>query len=188
MKKKDRTKVLRITQLGEPVLRRPSTPVANAQAHRIHQLIQNMLATMKKAKGVGIAAPQVGVGERLFIVAPEPSERYPHSPRMSPLAMINPRIRSRSKTFRTEWEGCLSIPGLRGRVPRHQWVDIEFTDRTSTQRRTRLSGFVARIFQHEFDHINGMVYIDRVRDTRTFVTEQQYRKRVSKKAPAKGDE
>ena len=169
-------KVLRITQLGEPVLRRVSKPVRLPLSKAHDHLIDNMIATMKKAKGVGIAAPQVGVGLRLFIVAPEPSARYPKAPRMAPVTMINPVLVKQSKKMITDWEGCLSIPGLRGRVPRHQSVEIEFTARDGRRLQGTLRGFVARIFQHEFDHINGHVYIDRVRDTRTFMTESEFRK------------
>lgn len=135
-----------------------------------------MIATMKKAQGVGIAAPQVGVGLQLFIVAPEPSVRYPKAPRMAPVAMINPKLVKHSKTMVTDWEGCLSIPGLRARVPRYQKIEIEFTARDGRRLRAELTGFIARIFQHEFDHIQGRVYLDRVRDTRTFMTESEFRK------------
>jgi peptide deformylase len=172
-------KILKITQLGEPVLRHVSKrvplPLSKAHGH----LIDEMIATMKKARGVGIAAPQVGVGLRLFIIAPEPSVRYPKAPRMAPIAMINPVLMRHSKKMVTDWEGCLSIPGLRGRVPRWHSVEIEFTTRDGRRLRGKLSGFVARIFQHEFDHINGRVYVDRVKDTRTFMTESEFRKRMA---------
>lgn len=172
-------KILHITQLGAPVLRRPSktVPLPLSQAH--DRLIDDMIATMKKAKGVGIAAPQVGMGLRLFIVAPEPSVRYPRAPKMAPVVMINPDLVKHSKKTVTDWEGCLSIPGLRARVPRYQAIAIEFSTRDGRRLRGKLSGFVARIFQHEFDHINGMVYVDRVKDTRTFMTESEFRKRMA---------
>jgi len=165
-----------ITQLGNPVLRQvaKSVPLPLSKAHG--RLIDQMIATMKKARGVGIAAPQVGVGLRLFIVAPEPSVRYPKAPKMPPVAMINPQLVRHSKKMATDWEGCLSIPGLRARVPRYQSVEIEFTARDGRRLAGKLSGFVARIFQHEFDHINGMVFVDRVTDTRTFMTEPEFRK------------
>ena len=171
-----RGRVLRITQLGEPVLRANAKPVGNPVAPHIQTLIADMIATMKKADGVGIAAPQVGVGLRLFIVAPEPSARYPKAPRVPPVAMINPKLVGHSKATITDWEGCLSIPGIRAKVPRYKTVDIEFTAANGKQYRARLTDFIARIFQHEFDHIGGHVYLDRVRDTRTFMTEAQYRK------------
>ena len=175
-------------------------PLPISKAH--DRLIDDMIVTMKKAKGVGIAAPQVNVGLRLFIIAPEPSIRYgrwdprkyrgafsaalghatgivdegPKAPKMSPVAMINPRLVHHSKKMVTDWEGCLSIPGLRARVPRYRSIVIEFTARDGRRLRGKLTGFVARIFQHEFDHINGMVYVDRVKDTRTFMTEAEFRK------------
>jgi len=133
---------------------------------------------MVKAQGVGIAAPQVGVPWRVFIVAPEPSARYPKSPQIPPIVMINPRLLTHSKETVTDWEGCLSVPGLRGRVPRWKSLVAEFTDVRGRLHRVALNGFIARIFQHEFDHINGMVYIDRVADTRTFMMESEYYKRV----------
>jgi peptide deformylase len=169
-------KILSITQLGQPILRKMAklVPFPLSRAH--DRLIDDMIVTMKKAKGVGIAAPQVGVGLRLFIVAPEPSVRYPEAPRMAPVAMINPVLVKHSRKMITDWEGCLSIPGLRGRAPRYQSIEIEFTDRNGRRLRGTLRGFVARIFQHEFDHINGRVYVDRVRDTRTFMTESEFRK------------
>jgi peptide deformylase len=175
-KRRVRARILRITQLGEPVLRRASKnlPLPLSRAH--HRLIDDMIITMKRAKGVGIAAPQVGVGLNLFIVAPEPSVRYPKAPRMAPVAMINPKVVRHSSKTVTDWEGCLSIPGLRGRVPRYHALEIEFTARDGRRLRGKLTGFVARIFQHEYDHICGRVYLDRVNDTRTFMTEAQYRK------------
>lgn len=174
-----KNKILKITQLGQPVLRQPSKPVP-LPLSRVHdRLIDDMIRAMKKAKGVGIAAPQVGIGLQLFIVAPEPSVRYPKAPTMPPVAMINPRLVKHSTKIVTDWEGCLSIPGLRARVPRYHSLEIEFTDRKGRRLVGKLSGFVARIFQHEFDHIHGNVYLDRVRDTRTFMTEAEFRKRRS---------
>src|SRR6185437_9103288 len=144
-------KILPITQLGRPVLRARSKNVVTIAAAKTQRLIDDMIVTMRKAQGVGIAAPQVGVGLRAFIVAPEPSERYPHAPSMPPLAMLNPVLLAHSKSEITDWEGCLSIPGIRGRVPRYRWIKIEFSARDGKRHRAKLSGFVARIFQHEFD-------------------------------------
>ncbi len=90
--------------------------------------------------------------------------------------MINPKLVRHSAKTVTDWEGCLSIPGLRGRVPRYQAVEVEFTARDGRRLRAEMTDFIARIFQHEFDHICGRVYLDRVKDTRTFMTEAEYRK------------
>jgi len=167
-------KILPITQLGQPVLRRRSKSVRLPLSKAHDQFIDDMIATMKKAQGVGIAAPQVAVGERLFIVAPEPNARYPKAPHMPPVAMINPVLVKASKKMVSDWEGCLSIPGIRGPVSRHYSVEIEFTARDGRRLRAKLTGFTARIFQHEFDHINGSVYLDRVKDTRTLMTDLEY--------------
>ena len=169
-------RVLPITQIGNPILRERSVALSKLTPAD-QRLIDDMIATMKKTQGVGIAAPQVGVSKRIFIVAPTPSVRYPKSPLLPPIALINPRLLKHSASVETNWEGCLSIPGIRGRVPRWRSVEIEFITREGRKVRARLKGFVARIFQHEFDHINGMVFLDRVKDTRTLTTEREYRKR-----------
>lgn len=166
----------RITQLGEPVLRRKARAIPRPADPRLRVLIGHMIRTMRRAHGVGIAAPQVGKPLRLFIIASRPNPRYPKAPAMRPLAMINPQLLSHSKETVMGWEGCLSIPGLRGRVPRYRRVSVRYTTASGQIQTAVLKDFVARIFQHEFDHIQGVVYLDRVQDTRTFVTEGAYRK------------
>jgi peptide deformylase len=170
--------VLPITQLGRPVLRKKAKPVARPRSPQIQKLIKEMIKAMRKARGVGIAAPQVGVSLRTFIVAPQSNRRYPKAPNLPPVAMINPRLIAHSKAMTTDWEGCLSVPGIRGRVPRFNQVRIRFQSDSGELREAILSGFVARIFQHELDHIDGKVFLDRVKDTRTLVTEKEYLKIV----------
>lgn len=172
-----RVKLRRITQLGEPILRRRLRRVGKPASAAVRRLAADMLVTMHQAQGVGIAANQVGVDQRVFIVAPEPSVRYPKAVRQPPVVMINPLLKGHSRAQISDWEGCLSIPGIRARVPRYNEIDIEFTGLDGRRRQGRLRGFVARIFQHEFDHINGHVFLDRVTDTRTFMVEAEYRKR-----------
>ena len=172
-------KIPAITQLGVPVLRQRAKPVTRRDWPKLRQWVPQMMAAMRRAKGVGIAAPQVGLGKQLFIVAPEPSVRYPSARRIPPIVMINPKLLSHSNSLDRMVEGCLSIPGLRGEVPRWKSVIIEFTDLHGARRRAKLEGFIARIFQHEFDHIQGRLYIDRVTDTRTFMTEGVYRRQMT---------
>jgi peptide deformylase len=172
-------KIPAITHLGVPVLRRRAKPVTRRDWPKLRQWVPQMMAAMRRAKGVGIAAPQVGLGKQLFIVAPEPSVRYPSARRVPPIVMINPKLLSHSKSSDRMMEGCLSIPGLRGEVPRWTSVIIEFTDLQGARRRAKLDGFIARIFQHEFDHIQGNLYVDRVQDTRTFMTESEYRRQMA---------
>lgn len=167
-------RILEITKLGQPVLRRRAQAIRGLQSPDLQILIDAMIATMKDASGVGIAANQVGLGLRLFIVAPAPNPRYPHSPKMQPVAMINPRLVSHSRETIAGWEGCLSVPGIRGMVPRYKRIEIEYTSREGKRERRTLHNFVARVFQHEFDHINGKVFLDRVKNSRTFVTDTEY--------------
>jgi peptide deformylase len=137
------------------------------------------MATAASANGVGMAAPQVSQPYRLLIIASRPSPRYPHAPLMEPTAMLNPRLVDRSSEIVKDWEGCLSIPGIRGLVPRYQSLEIEYTDRDGKLQHQELTDFVARIFQHEFDHLNGLVYLDRIESTHDLMTEQEYQRMLN---------
>lgn len=172
-------KILEIIQLGDPVLRLKAQSVENVQSQRIQKLIDNLIATVKQANGVGIAAPQVQVSDRLFIIASRPNPRYPNAPEMSPTAMINPRVLAYSTDTIKDWEGCLSIPGIRGLVPRYQAIEVEYTDRNGKLQKQELTDFVARIFQHESDHLDGIMFLDRLESTHDIITEQQYQRIVS---------
>lgn len=170
--------VREIAQLGNPVLRSIALPVEDIESDRIQKLIDDLMATVAPANGVGIAAPQIAESYRLFIVASRPSLRYPHAPEMEPTATINPRIISRSEEMVKDWEGCLSVPGIRGLVPRHRSIEVEYSDRQGKLQRRELTDFVARIFQHEYDHLDGIVFVDRVESTRELITEDEYQKRI----------
>lgn len=170
--------VLEIIQLGHPLLRSQAQLVDNIQDKNIQNLIDNLIATVGQANGVGIAAPQVAQSYRLFIVASRPNLRYPTAPTMEPTAMINPKILAQSTEVVKGWEGCLSIPEIRGYVPRYEAIEIEYTDRNGKLQKQELNHFVARIFQHEYDHLNGIVFLDRLESTQDIITEQEYQKRI----------
>lgn len=174
------SEILEIIQLGNPILRQQSTPIDNVGDPCIQKLIDELIATVAKANGVGIAAPQVAESCRLFIVASRPNPRYPTAPEMEPTAMINPRIIAHSTDIVKGWEGCLSVPGIRGLVPRYQAIEVEYTSRDGKLHRQELTDFVARIFQHEYDHLDGIVFIDRVESTQELMTEQEYQQRIIK--------
>ena len=161
-------------------MRRKSQFVQNIQDDRIQQLIDNLISTVQHAHGVGIAAPQVARGDRLFIVASRPNLRYPQAPKMEPTAMINPRIVASSTKTVKDWEGCLSIPGIRGLVPRSRSIEIEYTNRDGQLHKQELTDFVARIFQHEHDHLDGIMFLDRVENTRELMTEDEYQQQFVK--------
>jgi peptide deformylase len=170
--------ILEIIQLGDPVLRTKAQSVENIQDLRIQKLIDDLITTVKQANGVGIAAPQVRVSDRLFVIASRPNPRYPNAPEMEPTAMINPKILAHSTDIIKGWEGCLSIPGIRGLVPRYQAIEVEYTDQNGKLQKQEMTDFVARIFQHEYDHLDGIVFLDRLETTQDIVTEQEYQKRI----------
>ncbi len=172
------TESLQIAQLGNPILRQQAQLIDNLQDERIQQLIDALTATAAASNGVGIAAPQVSESYRLFIVASRPNARYPNAPLMEPTAMLNPRIIGHSTDIVKGWEGCLSIPGIRGLVPRYQTIEVEYTTRDGQLHRQELTDFVARIFQHEYDHLDGIVFLDRVESTQDMMTEQEYQQRI----------
>lgn len=167
-----------IIQLGNPILRQKAAWVENIHNESVQKLIDDLIATVAKANGVGIAAPQVAQSCRLFIVASRPNPRYPNAPEMEPTAMINPRIVDHSTEIVKGWEGCLSVPGIRGLVPRYQTIEVEYTDRQGKLQKQELTDFVARIFQHEYDHLDGIVFVDRLENTLDMITEQEYQNRV----------
>jgi len=172
------TEPLKVIELGNPVLRQRSQPILDVRSDRIQTLIDHLIVTVQKANGVGIAAPQVAESDRLFIVASRPNPRYPNAPEMEPTAMLNPRLLFHSDEIEKGWEGCLSIPGIRGLVPRYQAIKVEYTGRNGKQYRQELMGFVARIFQHELDHLDGIVFLDRVESTQDLMTEPEYQQRI----------
>lgn len=173
--------ILDIIELGHPILREQAKAIEHIQDDRIQTLIDNLLATVKQANGVGIAAPQVAESYQLMIVASRPNLRYPNAPMMEPMPIINPKILAHSDETVKGWEGCLSIPGIRGNVPRYQAIELEFYDRFGKLQKMEMTDFVARIVQHECDHLNGIVFVDRVESTRDLITEKEYQKIILSK-------
>jgi peptide deformylase len=163
-----------IAQLGAEVLRQKAEAVADVHVAEIRQIIADMQATLAGTQGVGIAAPQISESKRIMIVASRPTPRYPHAPQMAPTVMINPEFEPLSDHKEKDWEGCLSIPGIRARVPRYREILIRYTDQRGEWLELRLDGFVARIFQHEYDHLEGRVYLDSVEDNRDIFSESEY--------------
>jgi peptide deformylase len=163
-----------IALLGHPVLRASASPVPLPAWDPIRTLVDDMLATLRDANGVGIAAPQVYESATIFIVASRPNPRYPDAPLMEPETVINPAIIERSSEIEKGWEGCLSIPGIRGNVPRHSWIRARYQTLNGDEIERDFTGFVARIFQHEDDHLRGIVFLDRLESTRDVISEKEY--------------
>ncbi len=175
----------RLIHEGEPLLRQVSRAVDGASLHQDHRLngliddlITDLITTAIATDGVGIAAPQVAEPLRLFIIASRPNARYPDAPQMEPTAMINPVLLDRSDAEVQGWEGCLSVPNCRAQVARAQAIWVEYLDRGGAVRRSHFQGFVARIFQHELDHLNGILFVDRVQAA-DCITEAEYQRQIN---------
>ncbi len=173
-------KILEIAELGHPILREMAAQVKNLEDEEIQNFIDNLITTAIEANGVGIAAPQVYESKRIFIISSRPNERYPNAPEMEPTAIINPEILSFSEEKEKDWEGCLSIPGIRGLVPRHKSIRVKYLTRDGKEVESEFSDFIARIFQHELDHLNGTVFLDRMESSLEIITEKEYQRLISK--------
>lgn len=180
------TQSLEIAEIGNPILRQEAQLIDNIQDERIQQLIDSLILTAIGKNGVGIAAPQVSSSYRLFIIASRPNARYPNAPEMEPTAMINPRIIAHSNEIVKDWEGCLSVPGMRGLVPRYQKIEVEYNNRDGKLHRQELTDFVARIFQHEYDHLEGIIFLDRVDSSEDLIKEEEYQERIVQKGNTSG--
>ncbi len=170
---------LEICQLGNPILRQIAEPITEISQPEIQQLIDQMLELTFLSKGMGLAAPQIGRSLQILIIASHPNVRYPYAPQMSPTALINPQIISHSQTEVKGWEGCLSVPGLRGMIPRFEMVEVSYSDRQGRSQQQSFTDFVARIFQHEYDHLQGKVFLDRLESNLDLYTEAEFLKRLS---------
>jgi len=156
--------ILKVSRLGHPVLRMESQRVSSAMlgSAKIQTLIDDMMETMVEYYGVGLAAPQVH--ESLAIAVIES-----HGPRgdIPMTVLVNPEVTVLDETFIDDWEGCLSIPDFRGRVPRWRKLRVDALDRHGAKFQIVTEGFFARVIQHEFDHLSGKVYMDRMPDLKT---------------------
>ena len=168
--------ICEIAQLGAAVLRQQAEFVATVDSIEIKQLIQDMRYALANTQGVGLAAPQINQLKRIIIVASRPTKRYPHAPLMQPTIMINPVFEALTDEKEKDWEGCLSIPGIRALVPRHKTIQVQYIDERGNPIVQILEDFVARIFQHEADHLDGKVYLDRVESSADIISESEYLK------------
>ncbi|MCK4441109.1 MAG: peptide deformylase [Sulfurovaceae bacterium] len=144
-----------IAQLGAEVMRKVAIPIEKIKSKETQELIDDLLLTCIDSRGMGIASTQISVSKRLFIMASNPNSRYPNAPKIKPKAIINPEILFYSDEIEKDWEGCLSLPNLRAKVPRSERIEVRYFTRDREEVQKVLEGFLARIFQHEFDHLNG---------------------------------
>ena len=157
-----------ILRMGDPRLLQTARPVTEFATPALHELIADMFDTMAAAGGVGLAAPQIGVGLQVVIFGFEKSERYPDAESVPQTMLLNPRITPLTGEEELDWEGCLSVPGLRGEVPRITRIRYEGRDPQGRPIDRTVDGFHARVVQHECDHLIGRLYPTRMRDFSRF--------------------
>lgn len=181
-------KVLRRTQFGNPVLRGKARPLAVDQikSSEIQELIANMRHTLTSEKlGIGLAAPQVGQDLSLAVIAIQPTELRPKIKTFD-LVLINPEITQYVGRKKAMWEGCISAgpgkAGLFAKVPRYAEVKVRYDDEAGKPRHRSFKGLRAHVVQHEVDHLNGVLFVDKVTDTKSYMTYAEYLKRVKKKS------
>ncbi len=165
--------ILKVAVLGNPILRIPAEPVKNIQAPEIQRLIDDMIETMREYRGVGLAAPQVHRSLQIAVVEEEVKPGATGGPERPLTVLINPRIHPLTERMEEDWEGCLSIPDLRGKVPRYREIDVQAQDRRGRPLNLRADDFFARVIQHEHDHLIGTLFLDRMKsfDTLTYPVE-----------------
>lgn len=154
--------------MGDVRLWRPAKPVIHFDTQHLHELLADMRDTMQAMNGVGLAAPQIGVGLRVVIFGVQHSPRYPDAKAVPETVLVNPVITPLGDAMEDDWEGCLSIPGLRGLVPRYSHIRYQGVDEYGDSIDHTVSGFHARVVQHECDHLDGILYPMRIRDMTKF--------------------
>ena len=167
--------ILKVARMGHPVLRARARAIDPAQigSPRVQQLIDDMFETMHEYQGVGLAAPQVHESVRLFVAGFSADEPDDDRSRVPEMVLINPEITIVGAETVEDWEGCLSIPDIRGRVPRARQIVVKAYDRRGKRFEMKAGGFTARVIQHETDHLDGVLFFDRMRsfETLTFLDE-----------------
>lgn len=160
--------VRKVLRMGDPRLRQLSQPVQEFNTAELNDLLADMRDTMAAYDGAGLAAPQIGVQKRVMIFGVEANPRYPEAEPVPMTTLINPEFEVLSEQHEAGWEGCLSVPGMRGVVARPAHIRYRGYDANGEPIEREATGFHARVFQHEFDHLDGILYPDRIADFRYF--------------------
>jgi peptide deformylase len=157
-----------ILRIGDPRLRQVAAPVELFDTAELHELIEDMFDTMEAADGAGLAATQIGVLQRIMIFGVEKNPRYPEADEVPMTVLINPEYSVISDEVLGFWEGCLSVPGMRGYVERRARIKYRGFDQFGMLIEREAEGFHAIVFQHEYDHLDGILYPDRISDRTLF--------------------
>ena len=153
-----------VLRMGDARLLRVAQEVDRFDTPELHQLVRDLLDTMRELDGAGLAAPQIGVDQRVVVFEVGSNPRYPEADPVPLTVLVNPLIEPLGEDLTEDWEGCLSVPGLRGLVPRHRRIRYRGFDAAGVPIDRIVSGFHARVVQHECDHLDGMLYPRRIRD------------------------
>ena len=157
-----------ILRLGDPRLREVAAPVRVFDTAQLHELVRDMVETMEAANGAGLAAVQIGVSQRVVIFGVEHNPRYPDAESVPFTVLVNPEIEPLDDVRDSGWEGCLSVPGMRGLVPRYTRIRYRGCDEYGRTIDRAVEGFHARVVQHECDHLDGILYPQRIEDMQSF--------------------
>jgi peptide deformylase len=157
-----------VLKMGEPLLLEVAQTVEQFNTPELLALIQDMQDTMTALDGAGLAAPQIGVSLQVVIFGFKKNQRYPDADEVPFTVLINPQLTPLSDEMAEDWEGCLSVPGLRGKVPRYTRLRYQGYDQWGNIIEREVNGFHARVVQHECDHLQGILYPMRIRDFRAF--------------------
>lgn len=157
-----------VLKMGDPRLFEVAKPVTAFDTPQLHELLQDMHHTMEALDGAGLAAPQIGIGLQVVIFGVTRNPRYPDAEEVPYTVLINPKLTSVDQEMEEGWEGCLSVPGMRGLVPRYKRLLYQGFDQYGKTIERSVNGFHARVVQHEYDHLQGILYPMRIRDMRNF--------------------
>ncbi len=157
-----------VLRMGHPLLNQHAEEVRNFNTLELDSLVEDMLDTMRAEDGAGLAAPQIGISQRIVVFGFDDNPRYKDAPAVPRTVLINPHIKPLDETMEEDWEGCLSVPGMRGLVPRYRRIEYSGFDASGEPLHVQAEGFHARVVQHECDHLDGILYPQRIRDFTRF--------------------
>ncbi len=166
----------KVLKMGNPLLREQAQPfqLEEITSNQSQELVQSMWDTTDEYGGIGLAAPQIGISKQLAVIRiDEDNERYPEAEKSEEIVIFNPQITVLDETLQGFWEGCLSVPGLRGVVFRPRKVQIDFLDQSAEEASFIAEDFLATVFQHELDHLFGKLFVDRIEDISTLSFEDE---------------
>ena len=177
---------LRIAQIGHPILRQPTRILTREEllSEEIQSFLDDLVETMREASGAGLAANQVYQSLRICAVEVRNNSRYPYRPNIPLTILVNPVLTPASDETFINYEGCLSVPNLRGQVRRHCEVHVEALDREGNSISTVVKGMTAATYQHEVDHLDGKIFLDRVEDPNSVVTLENFQRYCMDKVAA----